>query len=111
MTLSSEEFVQRVLWHVPERGMQVVRHYGLYGRQGQELRDKCRAQLGQLPEEKLATLDLQSYWEKTGHPEKMCCPVCGERLIRVGPVPRACLRATHRQRGSPPEGVGYGQAA
>ncbi len=46
MTLSSEEFVQRVLWHVPEKGMQVIRHYGLYGRCGQELRDKCRAQFG-----------------------------------------------------------------
>jgi hypothetical protein len=101
MTLSSEEFVQRVLWHVPERGMQVIRHYGLYGRCGQELREKCRAQLGQLPEEKPTTLDVASYWEKTGHPEKMRCAVCGERLIRVGRVPRG---------GSPP-GVVYGQAA
>lgn len=94
MTLRSEEFVQRVLWHVPERGMQVIRHYGLYGRQGQELREKCRAQLGQLPEEKPTTLDVASYWEKTGHPEKMRCAVCGERLIRVGRVPRG---------GSPPD--------
>lgn len=88
MTLSSEEFVQRVLWHVPEKGMQVIRHYGLYGRCGLELRDKCRAQLGQLPEEKPATLDLQSYWENTGHPEKMHCPVCGQRMIFVGRFPR-----------------------
>ena len=101
MGLKAQEFVERVLWHVPERGMQAVRHYGLYGRCGQELRDKCRAQLGQPPEEKPTTLDLESYWEKTGHPEKMRCAVCGERLIRVGRVPRG---------GSPP-GVVYGQAA
>ena len=101
MTLTPEQFIERALWHVPEKGMQVMRHYGLYGRCGQELRDKCRAQLGQLPEQKPATLDLQSYWEKTGHPEKMRCPVCGERLIRGGQVPRG---------GAPPRVV-YGQAA
>ncbi len=94
MTLTGEQFMERVLWHVPEKGLQVVRHYGLYGRCGQKLREQCRAQLGQLPEEKPVTLDLQSYWEKTGHRDKMCCPVCGERLIRGGQVPRG---------GSPPD--------
>jgi hypothetical protein len=88
MTLTPEEFIERALWHVPEKGMQVIRHAGLYGRCGQERRDKCRAQLGQLPEEKPPTLELESYWEKTGHPEKVRCPVCGERLVRVGRVPR-----------------------
>ncbi len=45
MTLGVEEFIQRVLWHVPEKGMQVVRHYGLYGRGGRKLREQCRSQL------------------------------------------------------------------
>jgi hypothetical protein len=88
MTLSSEEFLHRVLWHVVEKGMQVIRHYGLYGRCGRKLRGQCRAQLGQLAEEKPATLHLQRYWERTGHPEKMCCPVCGQRMISVGRFPR-----------------------
>jgi len=101
MTLSSEEFVQRVLWHVPEKGMQVIRYYGLYGRHGQGLREKCRAQLGQPPEQGPVVLAWQAYWEKTGHPEKARCSVCGELLIRVGRVPRG---------GAPPEVV-YGQAA
>jgi hypothetical protein len=94
MTLSSEEFVQRVLWHVPERGMQVIRHYGLYGRCGRGLRQRSRAQLGQVAEEKPVTLDLAGYWEKSGHREKLCCPVCGERMICVGRFPRG---------GSPPD--------
>jgi Putative transposase/Transposase zinc-binding domain len=93
MILSSEEFVQRVLWHVPQKGMQVIRHYGLYGRCGQALRDKCRAQLGQRPEEKPVALDLAGYWGKSGHPEKLCCPVCGQRMISAGRFPRG---------GSPP---------
>jgi hypothetical protein len=93
MTLTGEQFIGRALWHVPEKGMAVVRHYGLYGRCGQKLREKCRAQLGQRPEEKPVTLDLAGYWEKSGHPEKLCCPVCGERMICVGRFPRG---------GSPP---------
>ena len=94
MTLSSEEFIQRVLWHVPAKGMQVIRHYGLYGRCGLELRDKCRAQLGQVAEEAGVVLAVEQYWEKAGHPEKLCCPVCGQRMISVGRFPRG---------GSPPD--------
>jgi hypothetical protein len=101
MTLSSEEFVQRVLWHVPEKGMQVIRYYGLYARQGQQMRERCRAQLGQPPEQMPVVLAWQAYWEKAGHPEKARCSVCGQLLIRVGRVPRG---------GAPPEVV-YGQAA
>ena len=88
MTLSSEEFIQRVLWHVPEKGMQVIRHYGLYGRCGQELRDKCRAQLGQVAEQAGVVLAVEQYWKRVGHPEKLWCPVCGQRMISVGRFPR-----------------------
>ena len=55
-------------------------------------------------EERVEELSVESYWEKTGHPEKLCCPVCGERLISVELIPRG---------GSPPEGRdgGYQKAA
>jgi hypothetical protein len=94
MTLTAEEFMERVLWHVPEKGIQVVRHYGLYGRCGRKLRDKCRTQQGQGAEQAPVVLAVERYWEKAGHPEKLCCPVCGERLIRGGQIPRG---------GSPPD--------
>jgi hypothetical protein len=103
MTLTPEEFLQRVLWHVPEKGLQAIRSYGLYGRGGHERREQCRAQLGQGPQEQPTTLDVERYWEKTGHPETLCCPVCGARLICVASVPRG---------GAPPEGAsGDRQAA
>jgi hypothetical protein len=88
LTVTAEEFLQRVLWHVPERGLQAVRSYGLYGRDGHELREQCRAQLGQAPEEPPATLAVERYWAQTGHPEKIRCPVCGKRLVRGGRLPR-----------------------
>lgn len=103
LTLTAEEFLERVLWHVPERGLQAIRSYGLYGRDGHARREQCRAQLGQGPEEPPATLAVERYWAKTGHPEPLCCPVCGARLICVGRVPRG---------GAPPEGAsGCRQAA
>ena len=94
MTVAAEEFLQRMLWHVPERGMQVIRHYGLYGRHAHEMRDQCRAQLGQRPQEKPVVLDVEQCWEKAGHHEKLCCPVCGQRMICVGRFPPG---------GAPPE--------
>jgi hypothetical protein len=94
MTLTPEQFIGRVLWHVPEKGLQVVRHYGLYGRCSQKLRDKCRAQLGQVAEQARVVLAVEQYWEKVGHAEKLCCPVCGERMICVGRFARG---------GSPPQ--------
>jgi hypothetical protein len=76
MTLTPEEFIERALWHVAEKGMQVIRHYGLYSRCGHELRDECRTQLGQVAEKAGVVLAVEQYWEKAGHPEKLCCPVC-----------------------------------
>ena len=84
MTLTSEQFIGRALWHVPEKGMQVVRHYGLYGRCGKALRDQCRAQLGQEVEREPEVLAVAQYWQRVGHSEKLHCPVCGEPMIRVG---------------------------
>jgi hypothetical protein len=77
--------------------MQVIRHYGLYGRCAKELRKKCRGQLGQPQEEKerVEELSLESYWENVGYPDKLRCPVCGELLICVDLIARG---------GSPPGG-------
>lgn len=64
-------------------GRQVIRYYGLYARQGQQMRERCRAQLGRVPEQAAVVLAVEQYWEKAGHPEKLCCPVCGQRMISV----------------------------
>lgn len=92
MKLTAEEFIGRALRHVPAKGMVVLRHYGLYGRCGKALREQCRAQLGQREEQTSKVVTVEQYLEKTGHGEKLHCPVCGERLMsverfgRAGPV-------------------------
>ncbi len=45
LTLLRDEFMRRLLWHVPEPRSHVIRLYGLYGRQRGEVCDACRSQL------------------------------------------------------------------
>lgn len=94
MKLTAQEFIGRALRHVPDKGTVVLRHYGLYGRCGKTLRDRCREQLGQREEQTSKVLTVEQYLENTGYTEKLRCPVCGERMIcverfsRAGPVPQ-----------------------
>lgn len=77
LSLKRDEFMRRILWHVPEMGIHVVRHYGLYASKSQNKRDCCREQIGGLKEietkagkERESTID----W---------CCEQCGKSLRRV----------------------------
>ncbi len=87
LTLSVEDFLQRWLLHVPPPGFAMVRSYGLYASGKRAVLTQCRAVLGQAPIPVPAPLDWQTYCARQGpqHPE--CCPVCGQRLIRMAPVP------------------------
>lgn len=81
MRLSTEEFLSRVLWHVPPPRQHTIRHYGLYRAQAAAQRDVARVQLGQPP----ATPKDES-WQNTltrlGHGNRTCCVHCGSRLVR-----------------------------
>ena len=50
LTLKPEEFVRRLLEHVPEDGQHGVRHYGLYGSAARAKRNACREIVGGLEE-------------------------------------------------------------
>lgn len=77
LSLKRDEFMRRLLWHVPEIGVHVVRHYGLYAAKNQKKRNLCRQVVGGLDEPV----------NKTGNEVKdtldWCCKVCGEQLRRV----------------------------
>jgi len=50
LSLRIDEFMRRILWHVPEMGVHVVRHYGLYASKNHNKRNHCRDQVGGLKE-------------------------------------------------------------
>lgn len=107
MALGHDEFISRVLWHVPECGRHTTRHYGLYAHKARARRALCRDRLGQEPEPaKPPSVDWQSYLEQIGRGDKTRCRQCGA-LVRTGaPVLRGtgypisigqCLRIGHVQ--------------
>lgn len=99
-TLSFEEFMRRLLWHIPEKGHHIVRHYGLYHAHKAPVRAQCREHLGQLPEEPPTFLQWQSYLEQLGLAPVTRCPLCGA-VLESGTVER-------RQR-SPPASAAPGE--
>jgi hypothetical protein len=88
MTLPVAEFIRRYLRHVPTPGSRVVRAYGLYAPTKGAALAVCREQVGQGPVSKPVALDWQTACSQQGtaHPER--CPVCGQRLVCLGLIPR-----------------------
>jgi len=88
MTLSSGDFLQRWLLHVPGPSTRTVRSYGLYHHTHAEALACCRAQVGQPPVVVPVVLDWQTVCAQRGdvHPER--CPVCGQLLVCTGVIPR-----------------------
>ena len=81
--LTLDEFMRRILWHIPEKGHHLVRHYGLYHAHKAPERARCRAHLGQLPEPVPVFLDWQAYLERLDIAVVTRCPVCGAALEAV----------------------------
>lgn len=93
MRLSTEQFMARVLWHVPVDGQHTVRQYGLYAHRAGPKRAVCRAQLGQAPEPaRIAPLEWQAFVQQFGENAAATCPDCGRALVRG-----ASYRAARRQ--------------
>lgn len=88
MTLSSTDFLQRWLLHVPAPQSRVVRSYGRYHHTHAAVLARCRTQLGQPPVIVPVVLDWQTACAQRGdlHPER--CPVCRQLLVCTGIIPR-----------------------
>jgi len=70
MDLSENNFISRVLSHVPVKGRHHVRYYGLYVPGAQNNREVARLALG---EEKEPTYEREK--------KERCCPECGRPLF------------------------------
>lgn len=82
MELSIEEFMQRLLLHVPEPGHKVVRSYGLFAGSRRADLDRCRQLVGQSPVEEPPVRSWQECVAPFGAANPGICPVCGARLIK-----------------------------
>jgi hypothetical protein len=77
LSLTMQEFIRRLLWHVPVPGLHVVRHYGLYAAPCRGKRNLCRETLGGEWEEDISD-------ERTDkEPFAWYCRTCGQALRYV----------------------------
>ena len=83
LRLRPDQFIQRILWHIPESGQHMIRHYGLYAHQARGKRAICRTLLGQEAETEAGKgMDWRMFWERLGRADRSQCPICGKRLIQ-----------------------------
>jgi hypothetical protein len=100
MKLTTAEFIERYLQHVPLPNAILVRSYGLYHHTGADELEKCRELLGQEPFEEPDKINWQDLFkESEEHPG--LCPVCGKCLVCTELIePPGKYQSSH----SPPPG-------
>lgn len=94
-TLPLEDFIQRLLWHVPPLNLHTVRQYGLYATPKQAQCEQCRVLLPRTPPadaERIGTvvqdtneeghLPLEEFMAQRQH-----CPVCGKKFVVTRVIP------------------------
>lgn len=85
LELPVNEFLSRLLEHVPPKSFQVVRGYGLYAGCKRADLNVARAACGQAPVcQPLPAVTWQELCERLGHADAGRCPVCGQELIIQG---------------------------
>jgi hypothetical protein len=102
MTLSTGDFLQRWLLHVPAPQARGVRCYGLYHHTQAEALAVCRASLGPPPVEVPVWVDWQTVCAQHGDTFPARCPPCGQVLVYTGIIPRG---------GAPPPALAGERAA
>ncbi len=87
ITLSIDEFIKRLLEHVPPPGMQTVRGYGLYANNKGEELARCRELLGQPPAEPPEALTAEQALLRLPKAELETCPKCGRPATQISLLP------------------------
>lgn len=82
MALPLNDFVSRVLLHVPDPGHKIVRAYGLYAGSRRAELNQCRALLGQEPVKEPEPQTWQECISRLEGDNPSCCPICGARLMQ-----------------------------
>lgn len=90
LSLPIDQFIGRLLEHVPPRRYQTIRGYGLYSSNQHSRIEQARAALGcrkQAGESPVETLSLQQRCQQAGMPDACRCPLCGATLVPHSPFP------------------------
>lgn len=77
LSLNTNEFIKRILWHVPETNIHVVRHYGLYAPKSRKKHAICQQLVGKLVAKGSEAGQLLK------DTVNWCCETCGKRLNNV----------------------------
>jgi hypothetical protein len=85
--LSVDEFIRRLLEHVPEKGFRMVRYYGLFAPSRRAELARCRALLGMAPYQAPDKLTVEAYLARFHVEVVTTCPVCGQRLLHRDLLP------------------------
>ncbi len=90
LTLTTEEFIKRLLQHIPLRGKPTVRYCGLYNGAAREKLNQARSALGQEKVSERQILQWQDFLENKGR--LPVCETCGLRvtkIVDIAPVRKA----------------------
>jgi hypothetical protein len=84
-SLAVDDFIARLLEHVPPQHFQAVRGYGLYcGNQHSRLDEAHEALGSEQPETEVAILSVEKFLESIGREDAGKCPTCGAELVSHG---------------------------
>ena len=77
MRLNHEEFIRRILSHVPEVRLRTFRSFGLYYRQNKDLLNRSRRYFSQPPVQDPGFLSADEFLKRKGIQRRLTCPICG----------------------------------
>ena len=81
LKLKPNDFLRRLLWHVPEPKKHTVRHFGLYGHAVKAKRNRARIELGAVPEVVNEPLTWGEWLRNKAGSSAGHCPECGQALL------------------------------
>lgn len=87
MKVTAEEFIRRLLMHIPPDGFKTVRNYGIYASSKRAELNKCRERFGQKSYEEAVEDIKGAAWLEDLIEENSCCPICGEKLEVTEKIP------------------------
>jgi len=95
MTLDADEFIRRFLLHVLPDGFHRIRHYGYLanGVRVAKLAHCRRLLAAPEPAPPAAAADYRERYQQLTGRSLDLCPCCGGRMVEIGIIPRATVRA------------------